>query len=154
MSALGSVGTDPPADPVVYLHETVLRPSSCGSLPTSSPSLQAASATHTCIHVIWEREDMLGRSLGFQQLRLELKGAAPPTVTDSTLMGPLHGSELLPCFVRLFSLNLIHINSEEHLYWVEGVICEEDRITDFDAKQMPKSSKVNLNQMFSQLPLT
>ena len=53
MSALGSVGTDPPADPVVYLHETVLRPSSCGSLPTSSPSLHAATATHTCIHVIW-----------------------------------------------------------------------------------------------------
>lgn len=31
-------------------------------------------------------------------------------------------------------------NSEEHLYWVEGVICEEDRITDFDAKQVSLST--------------
>lgn len=43
----------PPSDHVVCLHETTMRPLSCGSLPTSTPSLHPATTTHTCIHVIW-----------------------------------------------------------------------------------------------------
>lgn len=42
-------------------------------------------------------------------------------------------------FFILFSF-FFPSNSEEHLYWVEGVICEEDRITDFDAKQVSLST--------------